>query len=199
MSQESLAQFRNIRSRGRVDCTDIGDIFDVSPGVSLLVVEAAVINVLTYQFYGCLVAPFVNLKMYVYIFKCVSVSFVRINRQTRRLSRENSTSPHDLDLWPTQMKPSNGTSNHYGEQLYWNSSKIAGDMVQTKNLPSSVTLTLGLPEQMFKMAHLHMMDNNCVKSFWNPSTIVEVIVRTNLDAHTHWRQLNTFDDFLQMF
>ena len=29
---------------------------------------------------------------------------------TRRLFRVNSSSPPDLDLWPTRMKPSNGTS-----------------------------------------------------------------------------------------
>ena len=29
------------------------------------------------------------------------------------------------------------------------------------------------------------MDNNCVKSFCNPSTIVEVTVQTNLDGHTN--------------
>ena len=48
-----------------------------------------------------------------------------------------------------------------------------------------MTLTLGLPERMFSMAHLHMMENNFVKLFWNPSTIVEVMVQTNLDGQTH--------------
>ena len=40
-----------------------------------------------------------------------------------------------------------------------------------------MTLTLSLPEQMFQMANLHMMENNnyCVKLFLNPSIIVEVI------------------------
>ena len=33
--------------------------------------------------------------------------------------------------------------------------------------------------ECFKMAHLHVMANNCFKLFWNPSTIVEVMVQTN--------------------
>ena len=53
-----------------------------------------------------------------------------------------------------------------------------------KNLTIKCDHDLGLPEQMFQMTHLHMMKNNCVKLFQNPSTIVEVLVRTNLDAHT---------------
>ena len=38
------------------------------------------------------------------------------------------------------------------------------------------------------MAHPHMTENNCVKLFFNPSTIAEVMVRTNSDrrcAHIH--------------
>ena len=38
-------------------------------------------------------------------------------------------------------------------------------MVRKKNLPSSVTLTLGLPEGMFQMAPLHVMENDCVNLF----------------------------------
>ena len=37
--------------------------------------------------------------------------------KTRRLSRDISFSPHDPDLLPTQMKPSNDTSTHDVEQL----------------------------------------------------------------------------------
>ena len=56
-------------------------------------------------------------------------------------------------------------------------------MVQTKISPLNVTLTLGLPEQMFQMAHLHVMVNNCVKLFSNPSTNVDVMIKTNSDTH----------------
>ena len=58
-------------------------------------------------------------------------------------------------------------------------------MVWTKSRPSSVTLTLGLPEQIFQMAHLHEMENSGVKFFCNPSTIVEVMAWTNSDTHLH--------------
>ena len=54
-----------------------------------------------------------------------------------------------------------------------------------KILPSSVTLTLDLPEGMFQMAHLHVMENNCVKLAWNQSTIIEVMVQTYLDGRMH--------------
>ena len=40
---------------------------------------------------------------------------------------------------------------------------------------------------MFQMAHLHVIENNCVKSFGNPSTFVEVMIRTNSNARTHAR------------
>ena len=36
------------------------------------------------------------------------------------------------------------------------------------------------------MAHLHVMENKCVKLFYSPSTIVEVMVRTNSDGRTQW-------------
>ena len=48
-----------------------------------------------------------------------------------------------------------------------------------------MTLTLGLPEQMFQMAHLHVKENYCVKLFSSPSTTVEVIVGTNSDGQRH--------------
>ena len=51
-----------------------------------------------------------------------------------------------------------------------------------------VTLNFDLPKCMFQMAHLHVMEDNCVKIFWNPTTIVNAMVRTNSDgrrdAHT---------------
>ena len=46
-------------------------------------------------------------------------------------------------------------------------------------------LTLGLPERMFQLAYLQEMENNCVKSFWNSSTIVEVMILTNSDTRVH--------------
>ena len=74
-------------------------------------------------------------------------------------------SPCDLDLGPTWTEVSNGISTHDGElykfilKFIQNSRSYGSD----KNLTSSVTL--GLAEQMFQMAHLHMMENNCVKLF----------------------------------
>ena len=108
-----------------------------------------------------------------YIFFSISVIHVfdplllseRSNIKTRRLSRDNSSSPHDLDLWPIQMKPSNFTSTHDGEQLckfILKSTQNCRSYGSNKNLtfrPSSVILTLGLPEQMIQMAHLHVMEN----------------------------------------
>ena len=41
---------------------------------------------------------------------------------------------------------------------------------------------MGIPEQMFQTAHLQMMENNCVNFFLNPSTITEVMIRTNVDG-----------------
>ena len=43
-----------------------------------------------------------------------------------------------------------------------------------------MTLTFGLPEQMFPMAHLLMMENNCANLYWNPSKIVGVMVPTKI-------------------
>ena len=43
-----------------------------------------------------------------------------------------------------------------------------------------VTLTLGIPEQMFQTAHLLMMENNCANLNWNPSKLVGVGVPTKI-------------------
>ena len=51
--------------------------------------------------------------------------------------------------------------------------------------PAGLTLTFDLPAWMIEMEHLHVMVNNYVKLFWNPSTTVEVIVWTNLDRRIH--------------
>ena len=86
------------------------------------------------------------------------------------------------------MKPSNGTTSHVGKQLsnlYLNPSNIVGVLVWTKIWPLSVTLTMGLPERMFQMAHLHVMENHCVKLIWNLSTSVKVMVLKNSDSHMH--------------
>ena len=68
---------------------------------------------------------------------------------------------------------------------YWNPSKIVEVMVEAKIWPSNMSLTLGLPERMFQMAHLHAIKNSCTKSFWKSSTTVEVMVQTNSDGCTH--------------
>ena len=43
-----------------------------------------------------------------------------------------------------------------------------------------MTLTLGLPEQMFQLAYLLIMENNCAHLYWNPSKIVGVMVQTKI-------------------
>ena len=48
-----------------------------------------------------------------------------------------------------------------------------------------VTLTFNLPEQIFQMALLLLIENNCAKSFWNPCINVEVMAHTNPDGGTH--------------
>ena len=55
-----------------------------------------------------------------------------------------------------------------------------------KNLTFRCDLTLGLPDRMFQMVHLHMIEKNCIKLFRNSSSIVEVMVWKYLDGgHTH--------------
>ena len=47
--------------------------------------------------------------------------------------------------------------------------------------PSSVTLTVNQPEQMFQMELSLLTDNNCAKLFWNPCINVQVIARSKLN------------------
>ena len=48
-----------------------------------------------------------------------------------------------------------------------------------------MNLTFDLSKWNLQMAYLLKMENNCVKTFWNPSTTVEVMVPTNSDERTH--------------
>ena len=97
-----------------------------------------------------------------------------------------------FDLGPTWTNVSNGTSTHDGEQLC----KFILKSIQNyrsygpgKNLTFKCDLDLGPTDTwMFQMAHLHLTENICVKLFWNPSTIVEVMVWTNSDRCTHERR-----------
>ena len=41
-------------------------------------------------------------------------------------------------------------------------------------------MALGLPEQMFRMANLRIMENNCANLYWNPFKIVGVMVQTKI-------------------
>ena len=43
-----------------------------------------------------------------------------------------------------------------------------------------MTLTLGLPEQMFQMEYLLMVENNWANLYWNPSNIVGVMIQTKI-------------------
>ena len=61
-------------------------------------------------------------------------------------------------------------------------------MVWTKIQPSSVTLTLGLPERIFQIAHLLIMEkilSNCFEIHCIIIVYIEVMVQTNLDRRTH--------------
>ena len=57
--------------------------------------------------------------------------------------------------------------------IVWTSSISAHFLI----LPSSVTLTFNLPEQMFQMALLLLKDNNCTTLFWNPCINVQVMTQ----------------------
>ena len=86
------------------------------------------------------------------------------------------------------------SENNYAS-LYWNPSKIIGVMVRTKILPSSVTLTLSLPERIFQMAHLHCDgERKCqiiAKSIRNCRSYgLDKFGRT--DAHTNTHKPNCY-------
>ena len=88
--------------------------------------------------------------------------------QNKTACRTRVTLTFDLDLGPTLTNASNGTSTHEGEQLYkfiLKSIQSCEIMVWTEISPLSVTLALHLPERLIQMAHLHVIKNNCVKSF----------------------------------
>ena len=95
-----------------------------------------------------------------------------------------------FDLGPTCTNVSNGTSTHDGEQLY----KFILKSIQNcrsygpdKNLTFKFDLNLG-PTWTNASNDTSTCDEiNCVKSFWNPSTNVEGMVRTNSDARIHAR------------
>ena len=92
-------------------------------------------------------------------------------------------SQSDLDLGHTKTDVSCGTSMQDGEQLCSFILKFIQkyrSYGRVKVWPSNVTLTLGLPEQMFQMAHLLLIENNCANSYWNPSKIVGVMIRTKI-------------------
>ena len=101
----------------------------------------------------------------------------------------------DLDLQGAQTNKPNGTSTPQREQLchiIWNPCINVQVMARTSSTyehfitwPSSVTLTFNLPEQMFQIALLLPRENNCVQLFWNPSTNVQVMARTNPERGMH--------------
>ena len=85
----------------------------------------------------------------------------------------NLTFKCDLDLKPTSTNVSNSTSTPQGKklsQIFLKSlHKCTSYGLDKLNLryfiiwPSSVTLTFNLPEQMFQMALLLLMENSCAK------------------------------------
>ena len=119
-----------------------------------------------------------------------------------------------FDLGSNWTKVSNCTSTHDGEQLCkftlksiqncrsygldknltWTNFQLAHLQVMENNCANpklqenstfKCDLDLGPTWPNVSMAHLLVMENNCAKSFWNPSTIVEVMVQTNLDGWKH--------------
>ena len=71
-------------------------------------------------------------------------------------------------------------------ELFWNLYIKAEVIAQTRSIydhfliwPSSVTLTLNQPEQMFQMPLLLLEDNKCVKLFWNPCINIENMTCTS--------------------
>ena len=84
----------------------------------------------------------------------------------------------DLDFGCIRTDVSNDMSTR-GEQLCW------FIFMGRSKLTFNKTLTWGLHEQIFQMAHLHVMEDNVVKLLWNLFTIVEVMVWTNSDGLTY--------------
>ena len=71
-------------------------------------------------------------------------------------------------------------------KLFWNPCINIEVMAWTSSIydhfiiwPLSLTLTFNIPEQMFHMTLLLLMENNCVKLLWNPCIHVEVMARTS--------------------
>ncbi|KAK3581010.1 hypothetical protein CHS0354_013904 [Potamilus streckersoni] len=62
VSEESVAEFWHIRCVIVVDAADVGYIFHISPSMTVLVVEATIINMLPNQLHCRLMSPFVHLK-----------------------------------------------------------------------------------------------------------------------------------------
>ena len=61
--------------------------------------------------------------------------------------------------------------------MVWTSSAYDSFIIR----PSSVTLTLDLIEQKFRMTLLHIKENNWAKLIWNPCKNLEVVAGTSTD------------------
>ena len=75
--------------------------------------------------------------------------------------------------------------NNYA-RLFWNPCINVEVMARTSSIychfiiwPSSGTLTFHIPEKMFQMALLLLIENNCAKLFWNPCINVGVMAGTS--------------------
>ena len=108
--------------------------------------------------------------------------------------------PCDPDLQPTlklfQMTLLLLEDNNCAK-LFWNPCINVQIMLRTSSIHvfehfdlylTPVTLTFNLFKKMFQMALLLLKGNNYAKLFWNPCIIVQVMVRTNPDGHTHIHQ-----------
>ena len=69
--------------------------------------------------------------------------------------------------------------NNLTEKLFIMNKTVCPGHVKSK-WPWPLTLILSLPEQMFQMANLLMMENNCAKFILKAIQVVGVIVRTKI-------------------
>ena len=91
------------------------------------------------------------------------------------------TFKYDLDLSSTWTNVSNEQLCHINLKSMHKCRSYGPDMLNLWHFiiwPSTVTLTLHLPEQMFQMALLLLKENNCATLIWNQSINVEVMAGT---------------------
>ena len=119
----------------------------------------------------------------------------------------------DLQLWPWPSTYLNKcfkwhfySSGRTTAILFWNPCINVEVMFRTSSIydhfiiwPSSVTLTVNLPEQMFQRTLLILKENDCAKLFWSPGITVGVMSWTSsiyvtfkcdLDLQPTWKNVS---------